>query len=80
MADVNNWPNTLDATNWPIVRGPEVDTHFGIAPLWFECKGGERWAFHRTAIQKDGNFSLEQLQAGELLLSPGVIYRKGGEA
>jgi hypothetical protein len=41
--------------------------------------GGERWNFDRLAVVgHDGSVDLEQLRPDEVVIAPGVIYRRVG--
>ena len=45
-------------------------------PAFIQARGG-RFAFERIAIEnKDGTVPLSQLRDDELMISPGLIYRK----
>jgi len=57
--------------------GRRVGTHLG-RPIWesFRTAEGE-YVFDRVAeCDAEGHWPLEQLRAGEILVEPGLIYRR----
>ena len=61
-----------------IDKGGSIGDVQGIeCPAWVKCSDGERYDYDRVAYtDEDAGVPLSQMSNDEVLLAPGVIYKK----